>query len=130
MVELLQTTSPLLIVWGTGLVLCGLLLGGFFFGGLWWTVRKSMVSENPAFLLLASLLVRMVISLGGFYFVISSEIGGAAWTRLLLCLCGFLAARLLVTRLTHVEKVVKVNASPCKNGEQSTSAIKEAHNES
>jgi F1F0 ATPase subunit 2 len=28
----------------------GLLLGGFFFGGLWWTVRKGVSAKRPALL--------------------------------------------------------------------------------
>lgn len=70
----------------------GALLGAFFFGGLWWTVRKSLASPRPALWILGSLLLRMGITLAGFYWV-----GGGHWERLLLCLLGFLAARLLIT---------------------------------
>lgn len=126
MAELLQATNPSLIIWGIGLVLSGSVLGGIFYGGLWWTVRKSMVSINPAFWVLSSLLVRMGISLGGFYFVISSELGGAPWQRLLLCLFGFLMARLLVTRFTRVAKTATANSSPCKTIGLSASVNKEA----
>jgi len=76
--------------------LAGLLLGGIFFGGLWWTVRKSVSSQRPALWLLPSLLLRMSITLGGFYFVSDGH-----WQRWLLCLLGFIMARLIVTRLTR-----------------------------
>ena len=76
--------------------LAGLLLGGIFFGGLWWTVRKSVSSQRPALWLLPSLLLRMSITLAGFYFV-----AGGHWQRWLLCLLGFIMARLIVTRLTR-----------------------------
>ena len=76
--------------------LAGLLLGGIFFGGLWWTVRKSVSSQRPALWLLPSLLLRMSITLAGFYFV-----AGGHWERLLLCLFGFIMARLVVTWLTR-----------------------------
>jgi F1F0 ATPase subunit 2 len=74
----------------------GLVLGAIFFGGLWWTVRKGISSEQPAFWLLGSLLLRMSIALAGFYFV-----SGGHWERLLVCLVGFVIARLVVTRLTR-----------------------------
>lgn len=74
----------------------GMLLGTIFFGGLWWTVRKGVSSEQPAFWFFGSLLMRMSIVLAGFYFV-----AGGHWERLLLCLAGFVIARMVVTRLTR-----------------------------
>ncbi len=73
----------------------GVLLGAVFFGGLWWTVRKGFSSKRPAFWFFGSLLLRMSIALAGFYFV-----SGGHWEPLLVCLLGFMAARLIVTRLT------------------------------
>jgi F1F0 ATPase subunit 2 len=73
----------------------GILLGVMFFGGLWWTVRKGFSSKQPALWFFGSLLLRMSIALAGFYFV-----SGGHWTRLLVCLLGFVLARLIVTRLT------------------------------
>ena len=78
----------------------GVLLGAMFFGGLWWTVRKVISSKQPALWFFGSLLLRGSIALAGFYFV-----SGSHWERLLLCLLGFVIARLIVTRLTRaVEK--------------------------
>ena len=79
----------------------GVLLGAIFFGGLWWTVRKGVSSKRPALWFFGSLLLRMSIALAGFYFV-----RGGHWERLLLCLLGFVLARLVVTWLTRppVEK--------------------------
>ena len=74
----------------------GVLLGAIFFGGLWWTVRKGVSSEQPALWFFGSLLLRMSIALAGFYFV-----SGGHWERLLLCLLGFVMARLVVTWLTR-----------------------------
>ncbi len=82
----------------------GLLLGAIFFGGLWWTVQKGLSSKHPAFLFLGSLLVRTGTILVGFYFV-----SGGHWERLVLCLLGFVIARLIVTRLTRpVEKATNL----------------------
>ncbi|WP_093286526.1 ATP synthase subunit I [Verrucomicrobium sp. GAS474] len=69
----------------------GVGLGVLFFGGLWWTVRKGLSSSQPAFWFFGSLFVRFGITLAGFYFVARDH-----WDRLLLCLLGFILARLLV----------------------------------
>ena len=74
----------------------GVLLGAIFFGGLWLTVRKGASSNQPALWFFGSLLLRMGIALAGFYFV-----SGGHWQRLLLCLLGFVTARLFVTWLTR-----------------------------
>jgi len=73
----------------------GLALGAVFFGGLWWTVRKGVVSRHPAAWFLGSLMLRIAILLAGFYFV-----AGDHWDRLLACLLGFILARFIVTRFT------------------------------
>lgn len=96
MSELCQTITALLIIWcvGVGLGVC-------FFGGLWWTVHTCLFSARPALWMLSSLLLRMGLTVGGFYTVLLSDLGGVAWQRLLLCLLGFLTARLLITRGTR-----------------------------
>ena len=55
----------------------GMLLGAIFFGGLWWTVRKGVSSEQPALWFFGSLLLRMSIALAGFYFVGRRSLGAA-----------------------------------------------------
>ncbi len=74
----------------------GVLLGAFFFGGLWWTVRRALTRDRPALWFLGSLLLRTAVTLAGFYLV-----GNGHWQRLLLCLCGFIAARLLMQRIAR-----------------------------
>src|SRR5580692_7981020 len=75
----------------------GLLLGIIFFGGLWWTVRKGVLSPRPAFWFLGSSLLRMGIVLVGFFLV-----GHGDWQRLVTCLLGFILARFIVMRLTRM----------------------------
>lgn len=75
--------------------LAGILLGGIFFGGLWWTVRKGLASRRPALRFLGSFLLRMGIVMAGFYFI-----GQGDWLRLVVCLVGFVIARLFVTRFS------------------------------
>lgn len=79
-------------------LLAGIVLGVMFFGGLWWTVLKGVASPRPALWFLGSLLLRTGITLVGFYFVSDGD-----WKRLLVCLSGFIIARLIVTRLTAIQ---------------------------
>ena len=74
----------------------GAVLGAMFYGGLWWTVRRGVSSKRVALWFLGSLLLRMGLALAGFYFV-----AGGDGQRLLLCLLGFVLARLAVTWLTR-----------------------------
>ncbi|MGA3304253.1 MAG: ATP synthase subunit I [Methylovirgula sp.] len=74
----------------------GLLLGAFFFGGLRWTVTKGVSSQRPALWFFGSMLLRTSITLAGFYLV-----GRENWQRWLLCLLGFVLARLVVKWLTR-----------------------------
>ena len=75
-------------------LVAGVLFGLMFFGGLWWTVRKSVSHERPALWFLGSLLLRTSIILAGFHWVSTGH-----WERLLACLLGFVIARFIVTRL-------------------------------
>ena len=77
-------------------LVAGVLLGAMFYGGLWWTVRQGVSSKRVAVWFFGSLLLRMGVALAGFYFV-----SGGDWQRLLLCLLGFVLARLVVTWLTR-----------------------------
>ena len=74
----------------------GVALGMIFFGGLWWTIRKGIASPYPVLWFLGSLLARMGIVFAGFYLVTFGD-----WRRLMVCLAGFIVARLVVTRLTR-----------------------------
>ncbi|HEY4974673.1 MAG TPA: ATP synthase subunit I [Steroidobacteraceae bacterium] len=73
----------------------GLLLGGVFFGGLWWTVARGVVSRHAARWFIVSLLLRSALVLIGFTLV-----ARGSWQRLLVCLAGFILARVIVTRFT------------------------------
>lgn len=77
-------------------LLVGGLLGGIFFGGLWWTVQHAAVSATPARWFLGSLVARLAIVLAGFH-----AFGAGQPLRLVLCLLGFVLARALVLRVTR-----------------------------
>ena len=77
-----------------GSMLAGILLGTFFFGGLWWTIRAGSPSQWSGLLFSASLMLRMAVAISGFYLVSHGD-----WRKLVACLVGFLLARIAVTRL-------------------------------
>jgi len=85
----------------------GLLLGGIFFGGLWWTVRKGVSVKRPALLFMVSLVLRTAVTVAGF-----AVVGDGHWQRLLACLLGFAIARFMVTRLARPP--VEHYAAPAK----------------
>lgn len=72
----------------------GLLLGGFFFLALWWSLRKALVSTWPMLWQLGGMLARFAVVLAGFYFVADGR-----WQRMLACLAGFVVARIVLLRL-------------------------------
>ena len=71
----------------------GILLGTFFFVGLWWTTQKLISSKHPMVLFSISLLLRMSVTLVGFYFIAHDH-----WFKLIVSLIGFLVARFFVMR--------------------------------
>lgn len=82
----------------------GILLGAFFFGGLWWTVRQAVSSKHPELWFFGSLLLRTSIVVFGFYFILGDD-----WRKLLAGLLGFVAARLIALRLTRkAEQAVQI----------------------
>jgi F1F0 ATPase subunit 2 len=77
----------------------GLLLGTIFFGGLWFTVRKLVASKIPALWFLGSFILRVGITLIGFYYISSGS-----WQRLLICVAGFIIARFAVIHFTKMSE--------------------------
>jgi len=71
----------------------GLALGLFYFGGLWLTVRKISCSRRPGLLMFGSFVVRLLVTLCGFYLVMDGSL-----ERVLACLAGFLVMRFVLTR--------------------------------
>ena len=78
-----------------GVIFTGFLLGLFFYGGLWWTTKKGVHSKSPALWFLGSLIIRLGIAITAFYFISSDH-----WERILLCLLGFIVARIIIMRVT------------------------------
>jgi F1F0 ATPase subunit 2 len=78
----------------------GVLLGAVFFGGLLWTVRRAVVSKQPAVWFIVSLAVRTVIAIAGFWLVSRGD-----WRRIAACMLGFVVSRMIVMRLTGAPAV-------------------------
>ncbi len=79
----------------------GMGAGVFYFGGLWWTVRRLPSARHPALLTLGSFLVRTGVSLVAFYFA-----SGGHWQRILASLLGFIIVRVFLVR--------RIRSSPAK----------------
>lgn len=77
-------------------LLAGALLGILFFGGLLLTIQKALHSKKVALLFIGSFIIRMAVTLAGFYFVSQNS-----WQKMLVCLAGFLIARTIITRITQ-----------------------------
>jgi len=70
---------------------CGFLLGIFFYGGLWLTVRRLATTGHPFAVTLGSLFARGAVTLAGFFLLIGGHWQNAVWA-----LIGFTASRLLL----------------------------------
>lgn len=77
----------------------GVAIGILFFGSLWWTVHKGVSSRLPELWFFFSPVIRVSMVLAGFYFVT-----GGNWLRLLLCLTGFVVARIIVMLFTRTRQ--------------------------
>lgn len=85
-------------------LLSGALLGVFYFGGLWWTVRKLISTQYPSSLFLLSVLFRTSFVVVGFYLIL-----GDNWLRLIVGLLGFMLVRILATR--HIRQTEQFNTA-------------------
>ena len=84
----------------------GLVLGVIFFGGLWFTVKKSVSSKTPALWIFSSFIFRMGTVVLGFYYI--ARLG---WQAMLICLIGFLTGRIIIQHFTskHNKKQIQLN---------------------
>lgn len=106
-------SSQLLILFMT--FLGGGILGGLFFGGLWWTVQKGLQTAHTGVWFFTSSLLRISLAIVGFYLITFGE-----WSRLLASLVGFIAARFIIIWLTphHRAQINKGLSKPdCREGD-------------
>ena len=79
--------------------LAGMLLGIFFFGGLWWTIQKGLASKHAGLWFFGSLVVRTGVLLTGFFLISDGQ-----WQRMISCLIGFIIARFVVLRFKRANE--------------------------
>lgn len=82
--------NALRILWSLA---AGLALGAAFYGGLWLTVRRLMVTRHPFALTMGSLLLRTAGALAAFVWVAGGRLENA-----IACLAGFVLARLAASK--------------------------------
>ncbi len=89
-------TEAFVVTGGLGV---GLLLGVFFFGGLWWTVQKGLTGRHPELWFTASFLLRTAVVAAALYWMARQG------TVFLLAGCvGVILARPLVLRVTGLRE--------------------------
>ncbi len=81
-------------------LLAGIVLGLFFFGGLWWTIQKGLVAKTPALWFLVSYVLRMSLVVSGFLWIARN----GEWQHLSMALLGFIMARVMMTRFMPSSK--------------------------
>jgi len=79
----------------TGAVVVGVLLGGLYFGGLWWTVRRIGRGRHPLALYFTGLVARLAVVLAAFYGLLI--LYGSL--HLLASIAGLVAIRIVLIRV-------------------------------
>lgn len=87
----------------------GAALGAMYFTVLWFTVRDLAEQSHPQRRLLVSLVLRMLLLLGGIYLIM----GDGHWERAVSALAGFIVVRLVT--VNRIER--QIAASPAGDGE-------------
>ena len=75
----------------------GMSLGVIFYLGLWFTIKYAINSEMAALWFTFSYVLRIGSVVAGFYFM---SVGNLQ--RLVLCLVGFIIARIIITKYTKL----------------------------
>jgi F1F0 ATPase subunit 2 len=74
-------------------LLSGVLLGAFYFAGLWWTVGRLSHTRHPLACYLLSFGIRIAVLLLAFFFLLNVGV-----LELLTALAGFVATRFALVR--------------------------------
>ena len=87
--------------------MAGIAIGAFYFGGLFWTVRRIPEWRRPGLWVTASYFIRTAVTVLAFYLIM-----GGQWQRLLASLFGFVMIRMiLVRRLKPARAVIGSKSS-------------------
>ena len=71
----------------------GVAAGLIFWGGLWWTVRQLANHPHPALIMLVSFVIRSVIVIGAFYWMMNAH-----WEQLAVALLAFMSIRMVLAK--------------------------------
>ena len=83
-------------------IICGLLLGLIYFGGLWFTVQRFVHHRWPPWAMVVSFIVRMGLVLVVFYGLLMQH-----WTYVVTALIAFVVTRqILINRLGKPDKAL------------------------
>lgn len=82
-------------------------IGIFYFGGLWWTLRRLSRSRNPHWLTLGSFLLRSGFCLAGLFWIARE----GRWELMVSSLLGIIGARWAMVRLLSPERETKKSFS-------------------
>ncbi len=78
----------------------GIILGLIFFGGLYYTTKKLSIVKRPALFVIASIVLRMAILIGGLYFIFSGDI-----IRLLIAIVGVFISKYIAIYFVKKEVI-------------------------
>jgi len=92
------------MLWGLLAALGGVALGLFYFAGLWFTLRRLPGHPHPALWVAGSFILRLAVSLTGFYLILGAD---RSLARLGIALLAFLAVRVALTRRLQPESQSK-----------------------
>lgn len=70
---------------------CG--LGAFFYGGLWWTLKRLPGMSQPQLMVLVSFLIRAAVTVAGIWYATEGQ-----WSRVAAALAGFILLRIILTK--------------------------------
>ena len=90
--------SPIVVI---SSIAAGIALGLFFYGGLWFTVRRLATTPHPMLLTLGSFWIRLVVVLAAFVFLTRAGVEYVA-----LAMASFILGRLAVSRLIPARRPV------------------------
>jgi F1F0 ATPase subunit 2 len=79
------------------MVSAGVFMGAFFFVGLMWTIQTGFGMRHPGVWFLGSLVLRCSLTLLALYLISDGK-----WERVLLCLAGFIIARIILSRFYQI----------------------------
>lgn len=81
-------------------MLAGMALGGFFYLGLWLTVRSLVTARHPVVLTVASFWIRTLVVLASFVYLMQGH-----WQYALACFTGFVMGRVAISIPLRVREV-------------------------